>query len=71
MSEEELELGLRLWGKQLTLAEGVCVLETDTVSSEHCVPDGRPLAIAVTYSYASSDCLSEVTPLTSSGICVM
>lgn len=73
MLEEELEIGMRLWSKQLTLTEGVYVLEMDTVFSVHCVTDCRPLAIAVTYiySYVRSDCLSEAPPLTSSGICVM
>lgn len=73
MLEEELEIGMRLWGKQLTLTEGEYVLELDIVSSEHCVSDSRLLAIAVTKinSYARSDCLSEAPPLTSRGICVM
>lgn len=66
---------MRLWGKQLTLTERLYVLELDTVSSKHCVTDGRLLAIAVTYtyiySYARSDCLSEAPLLTSSGMCVM
>lgn len=73
MLKGELEIGMRLWGKQLTLTVGLYVLELDTVSSEHCVSDGRLLTIAVTYMYLSarSDCLSEAPPLTSRGICVM
>lgn len=73
MLKGKLEIGMRLWSKQLTLIEGLYVLELDTVSSEHCVIDGRLLAVAVTYiySYARSDCLSEDPPLTSRGICVM
>lgn len=73
MLKGELEIGMSLWGKQLTLTEGLYVLALDTVSSEHCVSDGRLLSIVVTYMYLSarSDCLSEAPPLTSRGICVM
>lgn len=45
--------------------------ELGTASSEHHATCGRQLAMAVTYIQSRSDCLSEDSPLTSSGIRVM